>query len=138
MTEHPNIILIMTDQQRADLLAREDFLLDIPRKWKLSSYVTLNGKPVGYAILSEKALGQAYLHKVLVDRDYQGLGIAGGLLKDAESRCRQRGIGKILFKVRPDNQRANSLYRKNGITYTGREMSADGIERHLCEWNLEN
>jgi len=118
--------------------SKENFLLDNPRKWKLSNYVALDGKPVGYAIVSEKTQALAYLHKVLVDRDYQGLGIAGRLLEDTKTRCRQSGIVKIRFKVRPDNQRANSLYRKNGIAYTGRETSADGVERFLCEWNLEN
>lgn len=116
--------------------SRENFLLENPQKWKLSSYVTLHGKPVGYAIVSEKAPGQAYLHKVLVDRDYQGLGIAGRLLEDTKGKCQQRGIGTIRFKVRPDNQRANSLYRKNGVIYIDREMSADGVERYLCEWIL--
>jgi len=118
--------------------SRENFLLDNKRKWKLSNYVAIEGKPVGYAIVSEKTHGQAYLHKVLVDRDYQGLGIAGRLLDDTRIRCQQRGIEKMCFKVRPDNQQANSLYKKKGIAYTGREISADGVERFLCEWNLEN
>lgn len=118
--------------------SRENFLLRNPRKWKLSTYVALDGKPVGYAIVSQKAPGRAYLHKVLVDRDYQGLGIAGRLLQDAKGRCRRHGIETINFKVRPDNQRANSLYKRNGVVYTDREISADGVERQICEWNLEN
>jgi ribosomal protein S18 acetylase RimI-like enzyme len=118
--------------------SRENFLLSNPQKWRLSSYVALHGKPVGYAIVSEKSPGQAYLHKVLVDREYQGLGIAGRLLEDTKGRCRQRGIGTLRFKVRPDNQRANGLYRKSGVVYTDREISADGVERYLCEWPLGN
>ncbi len=116
--------------------SRENFLMDNPQKWNLSSHVSLHGRPVGYAIVSEKGPAEAYLHKVLVDRDYQGLGIAGRLLQDTKARCQQRGFGTIRFKVRPDNQRANSLYKKNGVSYTGREISADGVERCLCEWNL--
>lgn len=117
--------------------ARENFLRDNPQKWKLSSFVAVHGKPVGYAIVSQPAPGQAYLHKVLVDHDFQGLGIGDRLLEDARGRCRQRGIGTMLFKVRPDNHRANSLYRRKGVVYTGRETSADGVERYQCEWNLE-
>jgi ribosomal protein S18 acetylase RimI-like enzyme len=116
--------------------SRENFLLGNPQKWRLSSYVALQGKPVGYAIVSEKEPGQAYLHKVLVDRKCQGLGIGGRLLEDARGKCQQRGIRTVRFKVRLDNQSANRLYRKNGVVYTGQEVSADGVERYLCEWKV--
>lgn len=115
---------------------RDSFMLKKPHKWKLSSYVSLNGKPVGYAIVSETGKGQAYLHKILVDTDYQGLGIGSLLLRETKGKCRENTIEKLCFKVRVNNERANALYKKAHVVYADREISGDGVERCLCELDI--
>jgi cellulose synthase/poly-beta-1,6-N-acetylglucosamine synthase-like glycosyltransferase/ribosomal protein S18 acetylase RimI-like enzyme len=115
---------------------KNNFMAKKHKKWKLSSHVTFNGKPVGYTIVSEENKGQAYLHKILVDSGYQGLGIGSLLLEHAMEQCRKNKIRKLYFKVRVDNGPANAIYRKNNVVYTARETSPDGVERYLCELNL--
>jgi len=112
---------------------KKHFMLKAPQKWKLSSYVSLNGKPVGYTIVSQIGQGQAYLHKILVDSDYQRLGIGSLLLREAREKCRKNKIKTMHFKVRLNNERANALYRRTDVIYTAREVSLDGVERYLCE-----
>lgn len=142
MRKHLDAFLYL-EKEWADLgeepWTKENFMLKSPQKWKLSSYVSLNGKPVGYTIVSKTGKGQAYLHKILVDSDYQRLGIGSLLLGEAKEKCRENKIKKLCFKIRVNNERANALYRKNNVVYTERETSADGVERYLCEldpWEL--
>ncbi|MHC4292779.1 MAG: GNAT family N-acetyltransferase [Planctomycetota bacterium] len=115
---------------------KQNFILKKSKKWKLSNYVSLNGKPVGYTIVSDINKGQAYLHKILVDSDYQGLGIGSHLLEDVIERCRRNKIKKLHFKVRLDNEAANAIYRKNNVVYLLTEKSSDGVERYLCELDI--
>ena len=116
---------------------KEDFLFLKPNKWKLSSYISLNERPVGYTIVSAGIRGAAYLHKILVDSDYRGFGIGALLLEDAKAKCRRRKIKKLRFKVRVQNQSANAFYRKHNVNYLRREEDADGVERYLCELRLQ-
>lgn len=115
---------------------KDNFVLNKKHKWDLSSFVSLNGKPAGYTIVSQTSKEQAYLHKILVDSEYRGLGIGSLLLEDAREKCRNYGIKTLCFKVRPDNERANALYNKNGVKHVGIEISLDGVERYLCELDL--
>jgi cellulose synthase/poly-beta-1,6-N-acetylglucosamine synthase-like glycosyltransferase/ribosomal protein S18 acetylase RimI-like enzyme len=117
---------------------RRNYLYRLPKKWKLSSYAQIRGKTTGYAIVSQpdKKKKEAYLHKILVDRDYQGLGIGNRLLQDVKEKCRRKGIEKIIFKVRTDNDSAIGLYKKNNVRFIDKEISKDGIERYLCEWDI--
>jgi len=114
----------------------KNFMLKNPKKWVMSSYANLNGKPVGYAIVSEISRGKAYLHKILADSDYQRLGIGSLLLNDVKKKCMANNIKKLNFKVRVNNNSANALYRKNNVTYLGTEISDDGVKRFLCELEL--
>jgi cellulose synthase/poly-beta-1,6-N-acetylglucosamine synthase-like glycosyltransferase/ribosomal protein S18 acetylase RimI-like enzyme len=143
MRRHLDAFLYL-EKEWADLgeepWTKENFMFKNPKKWKLSSHVSLNGKPVGYTIVSETSKGLAYLHKILVDSDYQRLGIGSLLLGEAKEKCRENKIKKLYFKVRVNNERANGLYRKNNVVYTEKETSPDGVKRYLCEldpWELE-
>lgn len=117
---------------------KDNFLYPLPKKWKLSGYASIDRKPVGYAIVSQpdKSKREAYLHKILVDSDYQGLGIGNMILESAKEKCRKKNIEKLVFKVRTDNEIAIRLYRRNNTNFTGKETSKDGIERYLCEMKV--
>lgn len=116
--------------------AEKNFMLELPSKWELSSYVNINSKLAGYAIVSTQDEKQAYLNKIIVDSGHQGIGIGSLLLKKSIERCRKKGIEKIIFKVRTDNDAANNLYKKYGVVYKGKETSPDNVERYLCELSI--
>lgn len=118
---------------------REKFFRQKPRKWELSSYATLDGRIIGYTIVSQpdEKRPEAFLHKILVDSDYKGLGIGSKLFEDTLEKCKSRGLEKLTFKVRVENESAISLYRKYGVDFKEPIESKDNIERYQCELNLK-
>lgn len=117
---------------------KNNLFYKLPKKWKLSTYASSNGKPIGYAIVSQpdKKKKQAFLHKILVDRDYQGLGIGSRLFVDVVYKCKREGMEKLNFKVRTDNESAIALYRKYGVKIKEPIMCQDNVERYQCELRL--
>lgn len=116
---------------------KENFMLKKQKKWKLSSYVEIDDKVVGYTIVSEvnnhANERKAYLNKILVDKNYQGLKIGLLLFEDMKKKCKKSGIEKIIFKCRTDNEKANNFYLKDGCEIVDTEISPDKVERYLFE-----
>ncbi|MDP3026586.1 MAG: GNAT family N-acetyltransferase [Nanoarchaeota archaeon] len=117
---------------------RDNFFYELPKKWKLSTCASANGKPVGYAIVSQpdKNKKHAFLHKILVDSDYQGLRIGSKLFVNTAYKCKREGMEKLSFKVRTDNEAAIALYRKYGVRINNPIMCPDNVERYVCELRL--
>ena len=115
---------------------KDNFLLNKRKKWKLSNCIVIHGKLVAYSILSQIGEKEAYLHKILVDSKCQGLGIGSLLFKDSIQKCRKHNIEQLHFKVRVENGPANAIYKKNNVSYYDKEISDDGVERHICRLSV--
>ncbi|MFH1073227.1 MAG: GNAT family N-acetyltransferase [Nanoarchaeota archaeon] len=115
----------------------QNYLFELPEKWKLSSYVRVDGAVAGYAIVSKKNEEEAYLHKILVDARFRGTGIGKRLFEDMIRTCGNRGFKKIRFKVKVDNEQANRLYRKMGVLYEGVVACPDGVNRYECVYGVK-
>ncbi len=91
------------------------------------------GFMTGMAVVDE-----FHLHNLAVHPDFRGRGVARGLLKAAESLCRQRDFRRILLEVREDNQAARNLYLGLGFEaagtrkdYYGPGQNANVYKKHL-------
>lgn len=80
----------------------------------------------------------AAIHRVAVDAEQKGRGIAGEMIKEVEKMCRERKVYSIKNDTHRDNLSMQRLQRKNGFAYCGIIYLSDGAERLACEKVLKN
>lgn len=71
-----------------------------------------------YCVMSVAA-GEAHLLNLCVDPDLQGCGLGSQLLQHMAGIARQHHADTLLLEVRPSNEAALALYRKNGFNEVG-------------------
>lgn len=76
------------------------------------------GLVVGF-LTGMAVVDEFHMHNLAVHPDFRGRGVARGLLKAAESLCRQRDFRRILLEVREDNEAARNLYLGLGFEAAG-------------------
>jgi ribosomal-protein-alanine N-acetyltransferase len=69
---------------------------------------------VGYSILSIAA-GEAHILNLCVDPMYRQLGYGESLLDEVLERAVRAEVREIFLEVRPSNEAAIALYKKNGF-----------------------
>lgn len=72
-----------------------------------------------YTIEREAGEDEYYLDAVAVHEDFQGRGIAKGLMSAFESKARALGHHKVSLIVEENNERAHSIYVKQGYGHAG-------------------
>lgn len=75
----------------------------------------------------------AAIHRVAVDQDCKGKGIAGAMVLEAEKMCRERGIISIKNDTHRDNHSMQRMQAKNGFVYCGIIYLENGEERLAFE-----
>ncbi len=75
----------------------------------------------------------AAIHRIAVDNQCKGRGVAGQMIKEVERMCRERGVRSIKNDTHRDNLSMQKMQAKNGFTYCGVIYLADGAERIACE-----
>ncbi len=76
------------------------------------------GEVAGYAICW--VVGEeSHLLNIAVRPDARGRGIGRSLLKECLRRSGQAGAGRIFLEVRPSNQPAIRMYRREGFRFVG-------------------
>lgn len=109
----------------------ENFLNERPLKWTLSLAVVNAGKPIAYAILSWRGEGHAHLHHFMVHRHWRGHSIGRLMIAEVEHRLLRERLYHFTLKVRVDNQRAQSFYRRYGFCLTGTSDDYQLYEKEL-------
>ncbi|MGN0335221.1 MAG: GNAT family N-acetyltransferase [Lachnospiraceae bacterium] len=86
-----------------------------------------------------KTTGRPYaaVHRVAVDAECKGRGIAGAMLKEVEKLCRERGVYSIKNDTHRDNLSMQRMQAKNGFEYCGIIYLEDGAERIASEKVLQ-
>lgn len=79
----------------------------------------------------------AAVHRVAVDADCKGQGIAGAMVDEVEKICRERGVRSIKNDTHRDNKSMQRMQAKNGFEYCGIIYLEDGAERIAFEKLIE-
>ncbi|VVB77862.1 UDP-4-amino-4-deoxy-L-arabinose--oxoglutarate aminotransferase [uncultured archaeon] len=107
----------------------ESFNLELPGKWELSLFASLDQKIVGYAIASYEG-NIARLNKLVVDNNFRRMGIATRLWESILKKCREIGAHSLEFKVLMDNYSAIEFYKNKKCIINGTSQGTDGKDRH--------
>lgn len=98
---------------------KEHFLMDLPEKWHFSMAAWRAGRPIGYAIISQKHGSIAHLHHFMVAPDQRGMGLGETMLRKAITNCIAGGCVAMTLKVAAESEDAQRFYRRNGFEISG-------------------
>lgn len=79
----------------------------------------------------------AAIHRVAVDAQLKGRGIAGRMIKEVEKMCLEQGVYGIKNDTHRENLSMRKMQKKNGFEYCGIIYLEDGAERIACEKKLQ-
>lgn len=89
-----------------------------------------------YDVIKGKWLSNAdyaAVHRIAVESNHKGLGLASVMIKHIEKMCRQRNVGSLKVDTHEKNFSMQKLLKKNGFTYCGIIYLDDGSERIAFE-----
>lgn len=78
----------------------------------------IDNEAAGYCICST-VLGEAELHRIAVNENSRGQGIASEMMLYLKKQCAQNNIDCVYLEVRKSNTAARMLYEKHGFIQTG-------------------
>jgi ribosomal protein S18 acetylase RimI-like enzyme len=99
---------------------QENYLKDLPDKWKYSLAAIVDQTICGFSVNSNKS-GIFYIHFFYVFKDYRKIGIAKYLLIACEKICRKESRTSIQLKCPKNNKSAMRFYERNGFNIAGIE-----------------
>lgn len=76
------------------------------------------GRIVGVCVAMD-GVDEMHLLNIAVDKDWHGAGLARGLLDTLYAFCRQSNVALLWLEVRPSNERALGVYRRQGFVEVG-------------------
>ena len=79
----------------------------------------------------------AAIHRVAVDAECKGQGIAGAMIDEVVKMCREKGVRSIKNDTHRDNKSMQRMQAKNGFEYCGVIYLEDGAERIAFEKIVE-
>ena len=79
----------------------------------------------------------AAIHRVAVDAECKGQGIAGAMIEEVVKMCQEKGIRSIKNDTHKDNKSMQRMQAKNGFEYCGIIYLEDGAERIAFEKIIE-
>ncbi len=99
--------------------------------------IIFDGEPT-YDVIYEgewKTVEEPYaaVHRVAVDVECKGKGIAGTMLAEVEKMCRERSVRSIKNDTHRDNKSMQRMVTKNGFEYCGIIYLESGAERIAFE-----
>ena len=92
---------------------RDNFLLDLPLKFKLSFCVILNNKLIGYCTVSKK-IKVAHIHRIAVNPKYAGKGIGHIMIEFLKQKAKKYNCKKIVAETLR-SIKSNKFYQKEGF-----------------------
>ncbi|MGC9310394.1 MAG: GNAT family N-acetyltransferase [Candidatus Aenigmatarchaeota archaeon] len=116
-----------------DAWNRENFLMELPLKWRLSFAAEADGKIIGYLIGSKFDEKTSRVNKILVDSKHRKMGVGRKLMERYFEACRREGIERLELKALVENAAANRLYVGLGYKKAGLAEGDDGRVRLVYE-----
>lgn len=75
----------------------------------------------------------AVIHRIAVDGNYKGLGLASEIMKNVEQLCLNKGVYSIKVDTHEENLSMQNLLKKNKFQYCGIIYLEDGSKRIAFE-----
>jgi ribosomal protein S18 acetylase RimI-like enzyme len=75
----------------------------------------------------------AVIHRIVVDSDHKGSGLASVIIENVENMCLYRGVHSIRVDTHKENKSMQRLLQKNGFKYCGKIYLEDKSERIAFE-----
>jgi len=116
-----NILFYMADmikisaQLKDDYWTQEHYLMELPKKWKLSFVAIENNELAAFMIVSDKENAH-HLHRIVVAEESQKKGIGKNLLSKLKEDAISNSKKELTLKVLSSNAEAIKLYEKLGFT----------------------
>jgi GNAT superfamily N-acetyltransferase len=95
----------------------ENFLVELPDKWRFSLALIIGGKMAGFIIASKKA-DAIHIHRFAIAAEFRLKGLGAWLLNEFEHRCKQQKEYVVSLKAAIDNVQAIKFYKKHGFMET--------------------
>ena len=99
---------------------KENYLKDLPEKWKYSLLVLTNDNICAFSVNSRKP-GIYYIHFFYVFKKFRNKGIGKKLLKACENLSQSESIKKLQLKCHKNNINARKFYLENGYYIAGND-----------------
>lgn len=78
------------------------------------------------------------MEDLFVGEDFRDQGVGTALIKECESRTKEKGFTRIGLSVNPSlNKKAMSLYEKLGYVSLGNEPYLDGVYNGVEDWVID-
>lgn len=122
-----------------DIDNNNSYVLLKDRKILATTAISFDGEETYNEIHDGKWLSNddyAVIHRIAVDTNHKGLGLAGKIIKEAEKKCSERGVKSIKVDTHEDNKSMQKLLLKNGFEYCGVIYLEDGAKRIAFEKTL--
>ncbi len=95
--------------------AAENFLAELPGKWRLSFGFWREDRLIGYAILSERGARRIHLHHFMVAKAHRNSGCGKAMLDETIARCRAADAAILSLKSPVENEGAIRFYVRHGF-----------------------
>ena len=93
----------------------DNYLLDLPGKWKYSLLAKNNDEVIAILIASLKSKDTIHIHRLLVNNSYQGIGIGKRMLKLLGESAQKDGLLFLTLKTSKNNFEAQKFYNHLGF-----------------------
>jgi ribosomal protein S18 acetylase RimI-like enzyme len=111
----------------------ENFLLELPDKWKFSIAFFIDGVISGFSVNSNKT-GIFYIHFFYIFEKYRSSQYGKNLLDACEKKAREYKIDTMRLICHKDNYRALNFYFRNGFFIKNIDMNISS--QYLMEKKL--
>ena len=112
ITEIIDLLLNETHSFKFEKWERDNYLMDLPRKWELSIVAKSSGQVAGFSFNSEKKQVM-HIHYFYVFQTYRDSKLGISMLQKCTELAKQYKMAKISLKCNIHNFRALKFYIKN-------------------------
>lgn len=103
-------------EQNINIISKNNILEDLENNQTSYYTLKLENKIIGY-IAFDTVLENMDIQSVVINKEYQHMGYGTILLKFAFDYATKNNISNIFLEVRKSNNKAISLYEKNGFEF---------------------
>jgi ribosomal-protein-alanine N-acetyltransferase len=117
----PRLLTLMRTAETAAHWSNEAYAKRIAESWVLLA--NIDRHLVGAVIFSAASACEWEIENIVVDRGVRRQGIGQAMIRELQTRAKERGCIRVHLEVRESNASAIALYRKLGFVETTRRAN---------------